>query len=134
MPNKGRSLKQVVLLPCGPKRAYDLLMVGRLHAAFTGDKASISTKKDGLCSAYDGYIEARNVELVPGKKIVQAWRTSEWPEGWWSTATWTFALAREGTRMTFVQTRIPTDKFESIKSGWIEHYWDKMKAYLAKSA
>ena len=28
-------------------------------------------------TAWDGYISGRNVELIPGERIVQTWRTSE---------------------------------------------------------
>src|SRR5665213_2018370 len=127
---QGRQLRQIVLFKASPQTLYDLLMDSKLHAAFTGEKAKVSPKVDGLVSAYDGYIEARNVLLVPGKRIVQAWRAEGWPAGWYSTATWEFDAVAGGTRMTFIQDNIPGDDFEDIKSGWVEHYWDKMKAYL----
>lgn len=135
MTDPGKSLKQVVHLSCLPRQAYDLLMTSRGHAAFTGAKARISGRVDGLCSAYDGHCQARNVVLEPGLMIVQAWRTQDWPEGWWSTATWDFATAkRGGTRLTFTQTGIPVQHYQAIQAGWVEHYWDKMKAHLARGA
>lgn len=130
---KPRSLKQTVTLPCSPAEAYELLMSSRKHAAFTDHPAKISTKLGGKVSAYDGYIEACNLELKPGKKIVQAWRTREWPAGWFSKATWTFAKAKGGTKLVFTQTQIPAFDYADLKAGWVEHYWDRMKAYLAGS-
>jgi uncharacterized protein YndB with AHSA1/START domain len=130
----GKTLRQTVRFSAPPKAVYDLLMVSKLHAAFTGEGAKISPKVDGLVSAYGGYIEARNVLLLPGKRIVQAWRAEDWDEGWYSTATWEFDAAAGGTRMTFIQDNIPSGAFKDMESGWVEHYWDKMKAYLKKQA
>ena len=52
------------------------------HAAFTGSKATISTKLKGKFSVFDGYCQGYNIELVKGKKIVQAWHFAEdgWPD------------------------------------------------------
>jgi uncharacterized protein YndB with AHSA1/START domain len=130
----GKSLRQTVRFDVPPGAVYDLLMVSKLHAAFTGEGARISPKVDGLVSAYGGYIEARNVLLLPGKRIVQAWRAEDWDEGWYSTATWEFDAVAGGTRMTFIQDNIPAGALEDMRSGWVEHYWDKMKAYLKKRA
>ena len=43
----------------------------------TGGKAKASKKVGAAFSAWDGYIVGKNIELVPGKRIVQSWRTSE---------------------------------------------------------
>jgi activator of HSP90 ATPase len=131
---QGKQLKQTVVFKATPRDLYDLLMDSKLHSAFTGDTAKVSPKVDGLVSAYDGYIEARNVLLVPGKRIVQAWRAEDWPEGWYSTATWEFDAVAGGTRMTFIQDNIPDGALAEMKTGWVEYYWDKMKAYLKKRA
>ena len=135
MATKGKTLKQVIHLPGTPRQAYDLLMTTKGHQAFSGAKARISGQVDGLCSAYDGYCEARNVQLEPGLLIVQAWRATDWEEGWWSTASWDFASAKGGgTKLTFTQKGIPAKDYEDIKQGWVDYYWEPMKAYLAKQA
>jgi activator of HSP90 ATPase len=126
----GKRLRQTVLFKAPPRAVYDLLMVSKLHAAFTGEKAKVSPKVDGLVSAYSGYSEARNVLLIPGKRIVQAWRGEDWEPGWYSTATWEFDAVKGGTRMTFIQDNIPAKLFKDIQSGWVTYYWDPMKAYL----
>jgi len=85
----------------------------------------------GLFSAYGGFCLGVNLELVENKKIVQAWRGSDWPDGHLSTAT--FALAKAptgGTRLTFTQTGVPEKLHADIKDGWKEYYWARMKAML----
>jgi uncharacterized protein YndB with AHSA1/START domain len=133
-PPLGKRLKQTVLFQAPPRAVYDLLMVSKLHAAFTGEGAKVSPKVDGPVRAYGGYIEARNVLLLPGKRIVQAWRAEDWVEGWYSTATWEFDAVAGGTRMTFIQDNIPADALKDMQDGWVEFYWEKMKDYLKKKA
>jgi activator of HSP90 ATPase len=112
---------------------YELLMISKRHAAFSGSPAKISVKVGGPFTAYDGYIEGTNLELFKGKKIVQSWRTTEWPKGHFSTVTWTFRKPDEGgVTMDFLQEGVPLEFFSKIEEGWHEHYWEPMKAYLAR--
>ena len=57
------------------------------HAQFTGAKVKISRKTGGKFDIWEGAITGENLELVPDKKIVQSWRYSDWPEGQFSTVT-----------------------------------------------
>ena len=132
---KGKTIRQSVAFAATPKQVYELLMDSKLHAAVTGEAASISTKIDGKAVAYGGYSEAKNRVLVPGQRIVQDWRASDWPEGHWSVAEWVFApVGKAGCKMTFVQRDVPESEAESIADGWVEYYWKKLSAYLAKQA
>jgi len=131
---KGKTIRQSVTFDASPKQVYALLMDSKLHAAVTGEAANISTKVDGKAVAYGGYSEAKNRVLVPGQRIVQDWRASDWPEGHWSVAEWVFAPLGKGCKLTFVQREVPESEVEAIADGWVEYYWAKMKAYLAKQA
>ncbi len=93
-------IRQSVTFKATPHEIYEALMDSRKHARFTHDKATISRKVGGAFSAYGGYITGTNLELVPDKKIVQAWHGSDWPEGYMSRVT--FKL----TRITAVDTFI----------------------------
>ncbi len=128
-----KTLRQTVTFKAAPEDVYELLMDSRKHAGFTGDKARISREVGGRIMAYNGYIESTNLEIVPQAKIVQCWRGSDWPEGHYSKATFALAKVKGGTRLTFTQSNVPDDQYESIKEGWKEHYWEKMKTFLEKS-
>ena len=108
------------------------LMDSRKHARFTGDTASISRKVGGKIMAHGGYITGTNVELVPDEKIVQTWHAADWPEGRESKVTFSLKPVEGGTRLTFTYTGVPDEHHESIKQGWIEHYWTPMRAMLDK--
>ena len=55
-------------------------MDSKKHGEFTGDKAKIDPKVGGKFSAWDGYILGKTLELEPFKRIVQSWRTTEFPK------------------------------------------------------
>lgn len=129
---KPQTLRQVVTFAATPQRVYTALMDSKQHAAFTGAAAKISPKIGGKISAWDGYISGKNLELVENKKIVQAWRTEDWPAGVISTVSFTLTKAGRGTKLTFVQTGLPENMFEDIKQGWIDYYWEPMKKHLEK--
>jgi activator of HSP90 ATPase len=110
---------------------YNLLMDSALHAAFTGDEATISPEVGGDYSAYGGYSTGKNIELVPGKRIVQTWRASDWPEDVESTCMYEFEQIGNDAIIKFTQTGVPYDQEESITQGWIDFYWEPIREYLA---
>lgn len=94
-----RTIRQQVTFKAPPHEVYELLMDEKKHAAFSQSKTTVSRKVGGKVSSGDGYIEAVNLELVPDEKIVQQWRDTDWPEGHFSKATWTFTPIASGTRL-----------------------------------
>ncbi|MBW2526954.1 MAG: SRPBCC domain-containing protein [Deltaproteobacteria bacterium] len=129
----GKDIKQRVTINATPVRVFEALMDGKKHAAFTQAPAKISRKVGGKFTAYGPYIEGINVELIRGKRIVQAWRGNDWPKGVYSIAT--FELAAElgvKTTLTFKQSGVPAGFVKSIEQGWKDHYWNRLKTYFAK--
>jgi len=122
-----KTIRQSVTLKVSPRAVYDALMDSQKHSRFTRAKAVISRRVGGSFSAYDGYALGKNLELVPGKKIVQTWRASDWPRGQVSKVTFSLRKTNAGTQLTFTQTGIPNNQVASIKKGWIEFYWKPMK-------
>jgi activator of HSP90 ATPase len=95
-----------------------LSWIQKKHSKFTGGKAQISRKVGGKFSAFDGYSEGTNLELVPDKKIVQTWRASDWPEGHYSKVDFSLKEIPGGTRLTFTQTGVPAEHMmTSLKAG-----------------
>jgi activator of HSP90 ATPase len=109
-------------------------MDSRMHTKFSGcAPAKISAKVGGKFTAYDGALEGETLELRPNKKIVQAWRSNDWPVGHYSRATFSFAPAGKGkTKLIFTQSGIPESDYEGVKKGWISFYWEPMAKMLEK--
>jgi activator of HSP90 ATPase len=128
------AIRQQVTLGAPPLAVYRALMDSRTHAKFTGSAARISPRVGGRFTVYDGYAEGRYVELVPGRKIVQSWRASDWPAGYYSTAAFVLAAAGGGTRLTFTQDGVPAKHAAAIRQGWREFYWEPLKSLFAMEA
>ena len=129
---KTKTLRQTATFHAAPEEVYDLIMNARKHSGFTGGKVKMPTTVNGNFEIFDGYCRGYNIELDKGKKIVQAWHFEEdgWPENHFSVCTFRFKKSGKGTLLTFSQIGIPEHKYEELKQGWKEHYWEPMKQYL----
>jgi activator of HSP90 ATPase len=129
---KTKSIKQSVTFSATPEQIYHLIMDPEKHAAFTGSKVIMSKKVNGKFSVFDGYCHGYNIELRPGKKIIQAWHFEEegWPDDHYSICTFLFEQVGNKTKLTFLQTGIPEANAEALKEGWKQFYWAPMKTYL----
>ncbi|MBI4058215.1 SRPBCC domain-containing protein [Candidatus Gottesmanbacteria bacterium] len=104
----------------------------REHAAFTNASANIENKVGGRFSVWDGYASGKNKKLVPGKKIVQQWRASDWPEGVFSTVTFTLKADKNSTILEFTQVGVPKEFEKDIIIGWNDYYWTPLNTYLSQ--
>ncbi len=132
---KSSSFKQQVTVNATPKAIYDILMTSKEHAALTGAKAKISTKVGGAFEAYDGYAFGKNIDLLPGKLIVQTWRAKEdqWPVDHDSIIVFHLnALGKDRTKLVFEHREVPAAMAENFKQGWIDFYWTPLKAMFAR--
>ncbi len=121
------------VIPAPPKRVYQAWMSSREHAGFTGAKAAIEPRVGGRHNVHDGYIHGWNLALEPGRRIVQAWRTTEFPvESPDSVVEVRFAAARGGTRVTIVHSAIPRGQGAQYKDGWRDFYLAPLKDYFAR--
>jgi uncharacterized protein YndB with AHSA1/START domain len=112
---------------------YDAWLDSDGHSEMTGGEAECSHETGGLFTAWDGYISGKNLELVPGKVIRQAWRTTEFdanqPD---SIVEITFKPVHENkTRITLKHSNLEeTD--QHYRQGWNEFYFAPMKIYFAE--
>jgi len=129
-----KTIKQRIKFKAPPIDVYSLLTDSKKHQAFTGEKAVISKKIGGKFSIYSGHATGIIVDLVPGKRIVQAWRGHSFAPGIFSMAA--FVLNRTpdgGTELTLTHRGVPKEFISGIENAWRKFYWDKMKKYLARS-
>lgn len=123
-------IKQTVIFKASPHEVYEALMDEDRHSSFTNSEAQISRAVGGEYSAYDGYISGKNLELVPDQKIVQTWRTVDWPEGYFSEVTFLFTLVPEGTQLDFTHADLLAGTAAEFTQGWIDNYWEPLKTFL----
>ncbi len=133
MPLKFGTIEQTVFFKASPDEIYDALLDPRKHAVFTGSPATTSAKVGASFTAWDGYITGKNLELVKGKKIVQEWKTTEWPTGYpVSRLEFTLTPKKGGTELKMVHSKVPAEQVADYTGGWMSAYWEPLKAYLAE--
>ena len=64
-------------IPASARQIYDAWLDSLGHSEMTGSKADMSNEVGADVSAWGGYITGRNLELTPGERIVQSWRTAQ---------------------------------------------------------
>ncbi|MFH0972300.1 MAG: SRPBCC domain-containing protein [Candidatus Micrarchaeota archaeon] len=128
-----KTITQTAFIQAPPLEVYRCFADPKLHSQVTGSKATGNAKEGSKFTAWDGYISGRNLKLVEGKKIVQEWKTSEWPEFTPpSIFTLDFIPKKGGTEIRMVHSKVPAEQAAGYEKGWKEFYWDPLKAHFAK--
>jgi uncharacterized protein YndB with AHSA1/START domain len=132
---EGMSTESITLwevFPASPREIYDAWL-SSAHGKMVGSTATVDPRVGGAFTAWDGYIRGTTLELEPYRRIVQAWRTTEFaaasPD---SRLELMLEQVEGGTRLTIRHTEIPEGKSASLEQGWIDHYFRPMKEYFAR--
>ena len=125
------AIHQDVTIDASPDAVFALLTNAAKFKKMTGGKAAkISAKVGGAISLFDGYVSGRQVELVPGRRVVQAWRGANWPEGTYSIVRFELTKEGKGAKLTFDQAGHPAEHQAHLEAGWATMYWEPMQAML----
>jgi uncharacterized protein YndB with AHSA1/START domain len=125
------AIHQEVTIPASPAAVFETLMSSDSFAKMTGGRgAEISREAGGAFKMFGGDIQGRNVELVPGKRVVQAWRSGAWPEGVYSLVKFELSGDAKATKLVFDQVGYPDGAHDMLASGWSQMYWDPMTKML----
>jgi len=133
MTQRFSTITQTIKVNASPVEVYEALMDSKKHAKVTGSPASISRVVGGKFTAWDGYIFGKNLELEAGKKIVQEWTTTEWPEGY-PPSKLEIVLTKKagGTELKMVHSKVPAEQKDEYTEGWKSFYWEPLAAYFGK--
>ncbi len=129
------TIEQKTVIPASPSRVYEAYTDAKKHRAFTDSKTTGKAVVGGKFTAWDGYIFGKYLELQKDKRIVQEWMTTDWPEGYPSSKlVLTLREVPEGTEIVMVHSSVPVEQAEEIAEGWVEFYWNPLKAYFKKQS
>jgi activator of HSP90 ATPase len=133
------AIHKEVSLKAAPERVYRLLTDGGEFAASTEKPAKIETGDGGKFSIFGGYIEGRHIELVPGQRVVQAWRGIDWAPGSFSIVRFSVTPEGNGTRLVLDHDAYPEGKspmypslHEHLSAKWPVFYFEPFAKYLAR--
>jgi activator of HSP90 ATPase len=124
------NIRQEVSFAAPPSRVYQALVDTKSFSEMTGAPASGDPTEGAAFSAFGGHITGRHVELVPDKRVVQAWRAKTWPEGLYSIVRFELKGEGKGTKLVFDHEGFPEDMKEHLSQGWHSNYWEKISKYV----
>ena len=115
-----------------PAKLYALFMDSAKHSAATGMPAKIGKKVGAKWTAFSGMLLGKNLEIIPNRRIVQSWRSSEWkkkdPD---SVLVLNFEKsASGGAQVDLVHVGVPEYDHEGVTNGWVKFYWEPWRKYL----
>lgn len=125
--------QKVIISKVSPKQVYEAYADPKKHSEFTGSEATGKPVVGGKFTAWDGYISGKFLELEEGKRVVQEWTSTDFPEGATpSRLELTFCEVPKGTEILMVHSNVPKDQEDETAEGWTEFYWEPMKQYFKK--
>jgi activator of HSP90 ATPase len=137
------AIHQVVVFKATPDRVYGVLTdaalfdkvvqaSGAMQAmGINPSPVQISAEPGGAFSMFGGFITGRHIEMSPGVRLVQVWRSRGWAPHIHSIVRFEMAAHPEGTRLSFDHTGFPNDDAIGLATGWHAHYWVPMSKVLA---
>jgi uncharacterized protein YndB with AHSA1/START domain len=129
VPNETISVSDVI--PADPEQIYAAWLSTEEHSAFTGDEASVEPFVGGKHSSFGGYAIGTTVELDPGRRIVQTWRSRDFPEQHPdSRVEVTLEETDDGTLVTILHTELPESQGDRYRDGWVKWYLEALKKYF----
>ena len=120
-----------VTINAKPETIYKAWLTTEGHSAITGSPAKVDGTVNGDFTAWDGYIWGMFLELEPNHRILQAWRTGEFPSEAEDSIVEILLENEKGkTKLTLNHSNMPEGQADSYKSGWDDFYFKPMKQYF----
>jgi len=135
---EAESIHQEVTIAAVRTRVYEALTDARQFTKMTtfspvmnAAPAQIGRSAGDSFTLFGGHIVGRQIELVPNRRIVQAWRVVDWDPGVFSIARFELTDRGEKTEILFDHTGFPKGKAEHLAEGWRLNYWIPLAKLLA---
>ncbi len=120
------------IMPVDPGTIYRDWLSTKAHTLFTGGAAKIEPFVGGKHSAWDGYIWGEILELEGGKRILQSWNTSNFPDlAEASRLEILLEAVPEGCKITLNHSNIPEGQGKEYEQGWVDNYFNPMLDYYS---
>ena len=131
---KGNTITVSAIIPAEPAVIYKAWMSSKGHSLMTGSGAKITARVGGKYTAWDGYISGKTLELEPGERIVQSWRSTDFAkDAEDSRLEVSLSPARGGTKVTLTHSDLPAGSSAEYRKGWLDFYFTPMKRYFSSS-
>lgn len=125
------NIQQSVTLPATAQQLYEMYLDSEAHGAFTGHPVTIGDQPGDEFRAFDGMLTGHTIATIPGRLIVQAWRSAHFheddPD---STLVLSFTDQGDQARIDLVHVNVPDHDYDGVTEGWPMHYWEPWRKHL----
>jgi activator of HSP90 ATPase len=125
-----KEFKKYYSIPATADDVYTALTNPVTIQLWTGEPAEMTSEPGDEFSLWDGSITGRNLEFVPGKKLVQEWYFGDQPEE--SIVTILLHPKGEGTSVELTHTNIPDEDYDDITDGWNRYYFGALREFYSE--
>jgi activator of HSP90 ATPase len=126
-----KTIEQSVRFPASAIELFNIYMDPIRHAQVTGAPVKISHKPGSKFSAFDGMLSGFTLAAIPGKLIVQRWRSCEFKAtDADSVLVLTFVQEAKAGRIDLVHANVPAHDYAGVTEGWPKYYWKPLRKYL----
>lgn len=134
--NMSKTIQQTVTLSAPSDRLYSMYLDPRAHGGFTGNQVTIAENPGSPFSAFGGMLSGQILQLIPGRLIVQSWRSMKFHEDDIdSTLVLAFSPAGEGLgKIEMVHVNVPDHDAKDVEEGWPQHYWEPWRKFLERES
>lgn len=119
-----KNFKKYYIIPASPGDIYLALTNPATIHLWSGEEAEMSTEPGSEFSMWEGSITGKNLEFIPGKKIVQKWYFGDQEED--SIVTILLHEHDRGTSVELRHTNIPDEAYDDIVEGWNDVYFGSL--------
>ena len=129
-----KTIRQSVTLPASAKALHAAYLSPKSHGGFTGAPVKIGRKPGTKFSAFGGALSGRILQVVPGRLIVQSWRSTNFAkDDMDSTLVLSFHDVRPGkARIDMVHVNVSDQDAKDVRKGWRTHYWTPWREWLTR--
>ncbi|MGD0139589.1 MAG: SRPBCC domain-containing protein [Tepidisphaeraceae bacterium] len=128
-----KPIVQTAKFPVSAKQLYDVYLDPKRHAGVTGAPVRISPTPGSKFEAFDGMLSGSTVFTLPGKLIVQRWRSENFRiTDLDSILILTFSDEDKQGRIDLVHVNVPAQDYKGVTEGWEKYYWAPLRRYLKK--
>ncbi len=121
--------KQYYIIRTPPEDLYKALTIAETIQLWTGYPAGMKAEEGFEFSLFDGDINGKNLELKPGKEIVQQWYFDGQKEA--SIVRIILHPHKKGTSVELRHSNIPEEVFDEFRTGWDEYYFGRLQDFYS---
>ena len=122
---------EAAIAGASPEQVYELLTNGAKFGDVTGQPGKGGGAAGAYFALFNDWLEGRQIDLVPGERISQAWRFTDWDPGVYSIVRFTLASDADGTRLTVDQDGVPENVHEHVRTNWPAFYFEPFIKHFA---